>query len=528
MRWRLQLWYAVVFLLVIASSAGLVYWQARVAKLGEIDTKLKAAANYLDAVLRSFPRGELEVGFRPPRPGGRRPGGPDGPPLDRHRPDGPPPRFHPDDPGPPPPPFAPPRRSRDEMLDELEITSTFGPEERNPQDQPFFLIWRSDRTLLQASDPALDKSMAAWAIPDRIESEAMLVQRGSQRIALLRGPERSTIVVGKSTAREFNELTTLAWQLSLGGLVAIALGLVGGWWVSARVLKPLAAISTTAATISADNLSARIDTATIDHELVELAGVLNETFARLQTEFERQVRFTADASHELRTPLAVFYSNVELALARPRTTAEYRDTLERCRQAALRMRGLVDGLLMLARADAGRLDLDRKATDLRELVEEATDHFQPQAERAGIELSADVPEEPVMAAVDPVLLGRVLENLAANALRHTPKGRSVTLRARVQKDRAVLEVCDTGEGIAVQDQPRLFERFFRADKARSRASGGNGLGLAICKSLVEAHEGTIGFQSAPGVGTTFVVQLIRAHENCAEEARAGSTGGTGV
>jgi heavy metal sensor kinase len=286
------------------------------------------------------------------------------------------------------------------------------------------------------------------------------------------------------------------------------------------VLKPLAAISTTAATISADNLSARIDTGVIDQELVELAGVLNETFARLQTEFERQVRFTADASHELRTPLAVFYSNVELALSRPRTVAEYRETLERCRQAALRMRGLVDGLLMLARADAGRLDLDRKPIDLRELVEEAADQFQPQAERGGIELSADVTEEPVTAAVDPVLLGRVLENLTANALRHTPKGRSVTLRARVQKERAVLEVCDTGEGIALEDQPRLFERFFRADKARSRSSGGTGLGLAICKSLVEAHDGTISFQSTPGVGTTFVVQLMRAPESCIEEIRA--------
>jgi two-component system, OmpR family, sensor kinase len=489
MRWRLQLWYAGVLLLVIASSGSLVYWQSRVAKLGEIDTKLGAAANYLDAVLRRFPRGELDREFGPP-------------------PDGPPPHFRPEEGRRPPPPFPPPpRRSRDELFQELEIRSTFGPDERNPNDQPFFLIWRSDDSLLHASDPELKRELAAWSVPNRLGGEPQLGQRGPERVAFLRGPEHSTILVGKSAAREFNELATLAWRLVLGGLVATGLGLLGGWWVSARVLKPLASISKTAAEMSATNLSARIDTATIDLELVELAGVLNDTFSRLQTEFERQVRFTADASHELRTPLTVFSANVELALARPRTVEEYQETLKRCEQAAGRMRGLVDGLLMLARADAGRLDLDRKPVDLRQLVEETADQFQPQAERGGIELSAEVSEEPVTAAVDAILVGRVLENLTANALRHTPKGGRVTLRAHVSSGIALLEVRDTGDGIAPEDQPRIFERFFRADQARSRTSGGNGLGLAICKSLVEAHDGKISFQSTPETGTTFVVEL---------------------
>ena len=495
MRWRLQLWYAGVLLLVIGSAGTLVYWQSRVAKLGEIDTKLQASAQYLDVVLRSFPRGELDEEFRPP-PG-------------RPRPDRPPPRFRPDGEGRPPPPFPPPPRPRQELVNDLEIRATFGPDDQRPEDQAYFLIWRGDGSLLQSSEPTpRSTNLAAWSIPDHLEAEPRIERRGPERIALLRGPERSTVLVGKSAAREFNELNTLAWRLALGGVVAMALGLAGGWWVSARVLKPLASISTTAAAISATNLSARIDVSAIDRELVELAGVLNDTFTRLQTEFERQVRFTADASHELRTPLAVFYSNVELALARPRTVEEYQETLKRCEQAAVRMRGLVDGLLMLARADAGRLDLDRKSSDLRQLVEEVADQFQPQAERAGIELSAEVSEEPVTAAVDPLLVSRVLENLVANALRHTLRGGQVTLRAQMSKGRAVLEVCDTGEGIAESDQPRIFQRFFRADQARSRTSGGNGLGLAICKSLVEAHHGTITFQSTPGNRTRFVVEFV--------------------
>ncbi len=491
MRWRLQLWYAGVLLLVIGLSGVLVYWQARAARLGEIDTKLRAASQYLDAVLRSLPPPELEG--EPPFPDDRPP---------------PPHRRRDDEEGRPPPPFRPgPPRSRADKLAELEIRSTFGREEGPPQDQPFFLIWRSDESVLRVSDAMLNQQQSAWAIPEHIRGEAVLAQRGPVRLAFLRGPGHTTVLVGKPVAREFNELRALAWQLSLGGCVALGLGLVGGWWVSGRVLKPISAISSTAAAISAANLSARIETAPIDRELVGLAEVLNATFARLQTEFERQVRFTADASHELRTPLAVVFSNVELALSRPRTVEEYQETLKRCELAAIRMRGLVDGLLTLARADAGRLDLDLEPIDLRQVVEETVDHFQVQAGRAGIELAAEVSDDPVTAAVDPLLIGRVLENLTANALRHTPRGGRVTLVGRVHEARIRLEVSDTGEGIAAEDQPRIFERFFRADKARTRAQGGNGLGLAICKSLVEALHGTISFQSAAGKGTTFVVEF---------------------
>jgi two-component system OmpR family sensor kinase len=489
MRWRLQLWYAGVLLLVISLSGILVYWQARAARLGEIDTKLKAASQYLDAVLRSLP---------PPELAGESP-----------FPDEPPPRRRPEE-GErrPPPPFGPgPPRSRADKLAELEIRSTFGREEKPPQDQPFFLIWRADESLLRRSDATLNQDQSAWAIPEHTRGETVLDQHGPVRLAYLRGPGHTTLVVGKPAAREFNELRTLAWQLSLGGLAALGLGLVGGWWVSARVLKPISAISSTAAAISAANLSERIETADIDRELVDLAEVLNATFARLQTQFERQVRFTADASHELRTPLAVVFSNVELALSRPRTVEEYQETLKRCKLAAARMRGLVDGLLTLARVDAGRLDLDLQPIDLRPLIEETVDHFQLQAERGGIELAGEIVDDTVTAAVDPLLVSRVLENLTANALRHTPAGGRVTLIARMSGARPRLEVNDTGAGIALEDQPRIFERFFRADKARSRASGGNGLGLAICKSLVESLHGTISFHSVVGTGTTFVVEF---------------------
>src|SRR5262249_46143957 len=157
----------------------------------------------------------------------------------------------------------------------------------------------------------------------------------------------------------------------------------GGWLISARILRPVAAISATASAISATNLSQRLDPQAVDRELAELAGVLNAMFDRLEAAFERQARFTADASHELRRPLAVLRSHAELALSRPRSAEEYRQTLETCLRAEGRMTALVEGLLTLARADAGKLDLLRQPVDLRQVTEESVALFRPLAEGKG-------------------------------------------------------------------------------------------------------------------------------------------------
>src|SRR5262249_1543451 len=149
-------------------------------------------------------------------------------------------------------------------------------------------------------------------------------------------------------------------------------------------------ISATASAISADNLSERIDPARVDRELEELAGVLNAMFARLEAAFERQARFTADASHELRTPLAVIRTNAELALNRPRAAEEYREAIEACLKSATRMTALVEGLLVLARADAGRLDVRRELVDLKLLVEEAVDALRPLAEQRKLTLASEL------------------------------------------------------------------------------------------------------------------------------------------
>jgi heavy metal sensor kinase len=288
----------------------------------------------------------------------------------------------------------------------------------------------------------------------------------------------------------------------------LLVGLTGGWLVSARILRPLAIISATASAISATSLSGRIIPEQVDRELEELARVLNATFDRLELAFERQTRFTADASHELRTPLAILRSQAELALTRPRTAEEYRDALQTCVRATGRMTDLVEGLLMLARADAGKIDLQRRSVDLARVIEESVALIRPLADAKEVVLRAEL--APALVSGDPDRLGRVVTNLLSNAVQYNHAGGEVRVHLDATPGYWVLSVADTGCGIAPEDCPHLFERFYRVDKARGRDSGGCGLGLAICKSIVEAHGGTIGFETKADKGSRFWVRLPRA------------------
>ncbi len=266
-------------------------------------------------------------------------------------------------------------------------------------------------------------------------------------------------------------------------------------------------MSETAASISASNLSHCIDTTGVDRELGDLAGILNDMFARLQSAFERQARFTADASHELRTPLAIIHSHAELALTRPRSPEEYRDTIATCLRAASRMRGLVDGLLTLARVDSGHIEIQRQEINLEALIEECADLLRPLAERKGVSLSVSAGHLDVIG--DAGRLTQVVTNLLANAILYNHSGGAVLVTLSATEKEALLSIADTGCGIPEEDRPHIFERFYRVDKARSREQGGCGLGLAICKSIVEAHGGSISFNSEVAAGTTFLVRLPR-------------------
>jgi signal transduction histidine kinase len=239
--------------------------------------------------------------------------------------------------------------------------------------------------------------------------------------------------------------------------------------------------------------------------LGRLAGVLNSTFARLEAAFAQQAQFTADASHDLRTPLAVIITEAQTALARERSAAEYRETLEGCLSTAQQMRRLTESLLELARFDAGQESMRREPFDLAQVARDCVELVRPLAARRGIKLDCELAA--VQCQGDAERLSQVVTNLLTNAIQFNRDQGTIRVSLNANNSNAQLQVADTGEGIAAEDLPHIFERFYRADKSRSRAEGRNGLGLAICKAIVDAHGGSIGVTSQVGAGSTFTVKL---------------------
>jgi two-component system OmpR family sensor kinase len=273
-------------------------------------------------------------------------------------------------------------------------------------------------------------------------------------------------------------------------------------------VAPIEALAATAEGITERDLSARLDATRVPAELTGLADAFNATLRRLEAAFVRQARFTADASHELRTPVSIIRTQAEVALARERTTEQYRAALAACLKAAERMTGVVEGLLMLARADAGEGAPVRATVALAPLVREATDLLRPEA--ASGRVTIDCALAPATVQGDGALLGEVVSNLVSNAVRYNRAGGRVDVTLVAHNGEVELRVADTGIGIPAGALPHLFDRFFRVDPARSREQGGSGLGLAITRWIVEAHGGTIAVESREREGSTFTVRLPAA------------------
>ncbi|WP_338817850.1 Adaptive-response sensory-kinase SasA [Moorella thermoacetica] len=298
-------------------------------------------------------------------------------------------------------------------------------------------------------------------------------------------------------------------RLLLFILIAIPMTLLvaagGGIFLARRALQPIDRIAAKARQISATDLSRRLDLPHGNDEVGHLVATLDEMLDRLDRAFQRQRQFTADASHEFRTPLAVIRSQAEAALQRQHSPAEYRQALEIIRDQAEWMGNLVAKLLLLARSDDRMEQMEMEPLDLGELVEGVTAEFQGMAAEKGLRLVKKIKEKVVVRG-DQTRLTQLLANLVDNAIKYTPEGEVVVSLERRGRQ-ALLQVQDTGVGIPAEHLAHIFERFYRVDKARSRAEGGFGLGLAICDWIVRAHNGKIEVESAVGRGTTFKVWL---------------------
>jgi heavy metal sensor kinase len=280
-----------------------------------------------------------------------------------------------------------------------------------------------------------------------------------------------------------------------------------GYWLSRKALAPVDALARTARTISGKNLSSRLEKLHTGDDLQRLSDTLNEMLERIETAFLRITEFTADASHELRTPIALIHTEAELALRRSRNETEYREALQHILREADRTAKLIEELLALARADSGSEALNIQPIDLLEVVRESASKWKQVASSRDLQFEEHFSTQRLEALGDVDALRRVVDILLDNAFKYTPSPGKVSVATERKDGCAVVIVKDNGEGIAVGDQTRIFERFYRVDKARSRALGGAGLGLAIAQWIVQLHKGAIHVTSSPGSGSTFRVEV---------------------
>lgn len=491
-RWRLQIWYGLILVAVLAGLGLTAFELERGRVFRRVDDELQRRASFLANALRQPVRNRGQGGPQ------ERPAPEDAPPSDTPSGgegfDGAPPRqgpmmpreFH-----------LPPQQAG--MFDESD-TNGF-----------YYIIWRRDGSeLVHSSNAPAGLSIPIREGPPtpRGAGPAPQVPRfhGRFRESVIFTPPGEIIVVGHSIVPELGELRqTALWLISIGATILL-LGILGGWRLVSRAIRPIDDISATAVRISAGDLSQRINVAETESELGRLASVLNSTFARLDAAFAQQRQFTSDAAHELRTPVSVMLTQAQTALNRERSAAEYREAVESCQRAAQRMRRLIESLLELARLDAGQQPMKRMQFDLAQTARDCATLVSPLAEGRHVKILCDVP--PLSCVGDPDRLSQVVTNLLTNAITYNKENGEVRINGVTKNGTVSLTVSDTGIGISAEDLPHLFDRFYRADK--SRTSGNTGLGLAISKAIVEAHGGAIEVSSTLYVGTLFTIQLPTA------------------
>lgn len=446
-RWRLQLWYGALLIALLCGFGFTAYHLEKVRRFSRIDDELHARLSLLVDSLRASPQR-----------------GPDGKPAPR-------------------------------------VILTPAQEQLfRGADHYYYAVWMQGTTPIAVSPWAqqpIDK-------PTKTTGESRTV--GDRREVFLFAAPVDCVLVGRSIAGEQTDLHKFGAALVSVGAVVLAVGLIGGWWLISLSLRPIKGISEAASEMAAGDFSRRIEVPETESELARLAITLNTTFAQLEALFAQQAHFTADAAHELRTPVAVLLTQTQSALARERPAAEYRETLEACQRAAQRMRGLIESLLELARLDAGQEPLRSAPCDLSKIAGECLELVRPLAEARKIRIEKNLRGAPCEG--DAGRLAQVITNLLGNAVTYNREGGEIRLETAAGEREATLTVTDSGVGIAAEDLPHVFERFYRGDKAR--ASGNSGLGLSIAEAIVRAHRGSIEVASHVGVGTRFTLRLPKA------------------
>lgn len=355
-----------------------------------------------------------------------------------------------------------------------------------------------------SSDPVFDSQAGIGQIRS-VETDNRHFMIENSKISAANGRFIGFLQVTYEMDSEYRFIRLLFIFLAFADALGIAFSLLAGLILSRRALKPIDSMIRTARQISGNDLSRRVEVGAADDELSRLAVTFNEMLERLQKSFEKESRFVSDASHELRTPIAIIKGYADLLAQWAKNDPQVLDeSVSAIRSEANEMTRLTEQLLFLARGDSGKLKLQKEdfpaAGLLREIIEESSliapkHNFIYQAPEA------------LMLHADRKLLKQVLRALVDNAVKYTPENGSIELDALTNEKGILLRVTDTGIGIPAKEQPKLFDRFYRVDKDRSKEKGGSGLGLSIVKWIVDAHEGSVTVKSEKGKGTSFTIRL---------------------
>jgi heavy metal sensor kinase len=323
------------------------------------------------------------------------------------------------------------------------------------------------------------------------------------------------VEMGAPLGQVYETLSLLRNALILCVPLMLVIAVAGGTWIAKRALRPVDAMTADAQAIGMNDLSRRLVVRSTGDELERLAVAWNTMLDRLGGSVQQMKRFTTDAAHELRTPTAIIRSTAELALRKERDSESYRNALSGIQQETIHLTRLVEELMYLARYDTGFPDADREDVSVEEAVRDACRAVAPLAEERSISIEIRIEEPGRSVQVKRVAFRRLLLILLDNALKFTPSKRSVRVVVASKNGRSRIEIHDQGGGIAQEHMEHIFERFYRADPART--SAGFGLGLSIAKAIVEAHDGVIGVDSSEGIGSRFYVELPSWRNACSEK-----------
>jgi heavy metal sensor kinase len=360
--------------------------------------------------------------------------------------------------------------------------------------------------------PLLDRRTVTRVAGGRAQLASDLLGRGTGFRVAARPVDRSgqrQVVVAAVSLAPVDRSVHRVLILMLLALPAALLGTAaGGWWLARRAMRPIDRMIGTAEAIGPSDLRERLAVPRTADEVAHLATALNTMLDRIYDGVAEQQRLVADTSHELRTPLAVMRSDIDVSLRSDELSPAAREVLESNREEVDRMSATVEDLLMLAHLDEQGLRLDRELVDLQQLASQAVQRLGPLAQRRGVVVAAE--GSPATVSGDPEHLGHVLRNLIDNAIKFSSVGALVTVRSWWTPEEAGVTIEDEGPGIPDELHERVFERFFRADSSRTRATGGSGLGLAIARQLVVAHGGRIEVTSRSPRGSAFTITLPSA------------------